>query len=64
MPLFVVLLAVGALFFDGATLRREGVSIAKLPDMYGLRTSVGYLSFAGALAGIQPLLDLLGWLTK
>lgn len=63
MPLLMFLLAVGALLFDGAQLRRSGVSVAKLPEIYGVRTSVGYLSFAGLLAGVQPLLDLLGWLT-
>lgn len=64
VPLFVFLLVVGALVFDGATLRRERVSLAKLPEIYGLRTSVGYLSFAGALAAVQPLLELLDWVMK
>ena len=63
VPLLVFLLAVGALLFDGATLRRQGVSMAKLPEVYGLKTSVGYVSFAGALAGVQPLLDLMGWIS-
>lgn len=62
-PLLVFLLAVGALMFDGAKLRSGGVGIARLPEIYGLKTSVGYLSFAGLLAGVQPLLDLLGWLS-
>ncbi|MEF7613297.1 hypothetical protein V4F39_05185 [Aquincola sp. MAHUQ-54] len=63
VPLLVFLLAAGALLFDGARLRNGGVSIARLPEIYGLKTSVGYLSFAGLLAGVQPLLDLLGWLS-
>jgi hypothetical protein len=63
VPLLVFLLAAGALVFDGATLRREGLGLARLPDIYGLKTSVGYVSFAGALATIQPLLHFLDWLS-
>jgi hypothetical protein len=64
ISLLVFLLVLGSLVFDGATLRSEKVSIAKLPELYGLRTSVGYLSFAGAVASIQPALDLLSHALK
>jgi hypothetical protein len=32
--------------------------------IYGLKTSIGYVSFAGALATIQPLLQLADWLFR
>jgi len=63
-PLLAFLLIVGTLVFDGAVLNREGVGRAKLLEIYGLKTSVGYVSFAGALAGVQPALDLLDWITR
>lgn len=63
-PLLAFLLIVGTLVFDGAVLQREGVERAKLLEVYGLKTSVGYLSFAGALASVQPILDLLAWIMQ
>jgi len=62
-PLFLFLLVLGSIVFDGLTLRRQGVALAKLPEIYGLRTSLGYASFAGALAGLQPALELLDWVS-
>lgn len=62
VPILVFLLVLGVLIFDGATLRRQGIGLARLPVIYGLRTSIGYVSFAGGLAAIEPLLELLDWL--
>jgi len=64
LPLFLFLAVLGAVVFDGKTLMRQGVGIGKLPEIYGLTTSVGYVSFAGALASAAPLLQLIDWLTK
>jgi hypothetical protein len=58
LPIFAFLILIGTLIFDGRSLRRQGVSLAQLPELYGMRASVGYMSFAGALAGLQPLLNL------
>lgn len=62
VPLLLFLLVLGVLVFDGKTLQRHGISLAKLPEIYGLRTSLGYVSFAGLLASVQPLLQLMGWM--
>jgi hypothetical protein len=52
----------GSLVFDGSSVQRQGVPYGKLPDIYGLHTSVGYASFAGIIAGVQPVLQLFDWL--
>lgn len=64
MPIFVFLIFLGTLVFDGRSLRREGMPLAQLPDLYGLKTTIGYASFAGILAGVQPLLQALDWIFK
>lgn len=61
VPIFVFLILLGTLVFDGTTLRRQGVPLARLPDLYGMRTSVGYASLTGAVAGVPALLQLLDW---
>lgn len=63
-PLLLFLVGLGVVVFDGSVLREQGVDLSKLPAIYGLRTSIGYLSFASGLAAIQPLFELLGWLAK
>jgi hypothetical protein len=64
VPLLLFLLVLGVVIFDGAVLRKQGVELSKLPTFYGLSTSISYLSFASGLAAIQPLLQLVGWLTR
>lgn len=61
VPLLFFLLVLGALVFDGMSLHRERIPLTRLPEVYGLRTSLGYASFAGLLASLQPLLQLLDW---
>lgn len=61
VPLLIFLLGLGALVFDGTALRKQNVPLTQLPTIYGLRTSIGYLSFAGGLAAIQPLLALVNY---
>jgi hypothetical protein len=63
-PVLAFLMIIGTLVFDGAVLQREGVGRAKLLEVYGLKASVGYVSFAGALAAVQPILDLLDWVVQ
>lgn len=60
LPLTVFLLLTGTLFFDGASLRAQNLGYGDLIEIYGFQTSLGYASFAGALAGLAPLLNLLG----
>ena len=62
VPIFVFLIFLGSLVFDGRSVRQQGVALAKLPDLYGVQTSIGYLSFAGAIAGVAPLLQFLDWM--
>jgi len=62
VPLLLFLLILGVLVFDGMVLRKQGVELSKLPTIYGLRSSIGYISFASGLAALQPLLELIGWL--
>jgi hypothetical protein len=63
VPLLFFLLVLGAVVFDGTTLRRQGVGLSRLIEIYGLKTSIGYASFAGLLASVQPLLQLMDWLS-
>lgn len=63
VPILVFLIVMGTLVFDAATLRRHGLGVTALPDIYGLRTSVGYLSFAGGLAVLTPLLEFIKWVS-
>jgi hypothetical protein len=62
VPILVFLMLLGALVFDGQTLRRQGVPMARLPELYGLKASLSYASIAGAVAATQPILALLDWL--
>jgi hypothetical protein len=62
VPIFLFMIFLGSLVFDGSSVQRQGVPYGKLPDIYGLRTSVGYASFAGIIAGVQPVLQLFDWL--
>ncbi len=62
LPLSVFLLVTGVIVFDAASLREQELSYADLVEIYGLKTSVGYASIAGALAALQPLLTILGWI--
>ncbi len=62
VPLLFFLLVLGAVVFDGTTLRRQGIGLTKLTEIYGMKTSIGYVSFAGLLASVQPILQLLDWL--
>jgi hypothetical protein len=63
VPLLFFLLVLGAVVFDGTTLRRQGIGLSRLTEIYGLKTSIGYASFAGLLASVQPLLQLMDWLS-
>ncbi len=63
VPLLVFLLVLGAVVFDGTTLRRQGIGLAKLTEIYGFKTSIGYASLAGLVASVQPLLQLMDWIS-
>jgi hypothetical protein len=62
VPLLIFLLGLGVIVFDGSVLRHQGIGLSKLPVIYGLRNTIGYLSLASGLAAIQPLLALADWL--
>ncbi|MBL8698115.1 MAG: hypothetical protein JNK67_07070 [Alphaproteobacteria bacterium] len=64
VPLLLFLFVLGTLVFDGGSLRRANVGITQLPEIYGLKASVGYLSFAGALATAQPVLQFIQWVLR
>lgn len=64
LPIFVFLIFLGSLVFDGKTLERQEVGIRTLPAIYGLKTTIGYASFAGLIAAVKPLLELFGWTLK
>ena len=55
-PFALFFIVVGSLAFDGWTLHNVNVGFGKLVDLYGFKTTVGYASVAGLIAGIQPLL--------
>ncbi len=60
VPVLVFLMLLGVLGFDVPTLRKRNLTIGSLQSIYGLRTSVGYLSVGSGLAALKPILDLLG----
>lgn|GEM_PF-934609 len=63
VPVFAFLMILGTFVFDGMSLARQNVAVSSLPEIYGVRTSVGYASFAGALAAAQPILGLADWVS-
>jgi hypothetical protein len=62
LPIFIFLICLGSLVFDGKSVEKRGASLGQLPDIYGLTTSIGYASFAGLIAAIQPLLQFTKWI--
>jgi hypothetical protein len=58
-PFALFFIVLGSLVFDGWTLHTLNVGFGKLIDLYGLKTSVGYASVAGLIAGVQPLLVII-----
>jgi hypothetical protein len=58
LPVFLFLVIVGTLVFDARSLEKQNVSPLRLPMLYGLRASIGYVSLAGLIAATQPLLQL------
>jgi hypothetical protein len=64
LPIFVFLIFLGSLVFDGKSVEKQGVGVAQLPDIYGLKTSIGYASFAGLIATARPLLQFFGGISK
>jgi hypothetical protein len=63
VPLLAFVLFLGVFVFDWLALRGQGLTYRNFPDVYGLRTSIGYLSALGTLAAVQPILNVLGWLS-
>ncbi len=60
VPVTFFLLLLGTLVFDRLSLEKQGVGIVSLRDIYGLPALLGYASLIGTLAGLRPLLNLLG----
>jgi hypothetical protein len=64
VPILLFLLILGTFIFDARTLARHGVSIDRLPAIYGLSASVGYASIAGLIAGLQTTFQAINSLFK
>ena len=58
VPVTVFPLVLGAVIFDGGSLRRDGAGLGALVEVYGLKARLGYASLASALALAQPILAL------
>ena len=65
VPVVFFLLFVGVAVFDARSLSSRKQSPAALLGVYGLRTSLGYVSLLGAIATIEPILGIVrGLFTK
>ncbi|NKJ02970.1 hypothetical protein [Novosphingobium sp. SG707] len=62
VPLALFLLFVGVLAFDARSLSVNGQSPARLPDVYGFRTSIGYVSLLGVIAAATPVVTFIAGL--
>jgi hypothetical protein len=54
VPIFAFFVITGPLVFDASTVTKRGLDVARLADIYGVRTTLGYISFAGLLASFAP----------
>ncbi len=63
LPIVLFLLGLGTLVFDGGALRKQGVGLSGLVDIYGLKSTLGYASVAGVVAVAQPFLSVIEWVT-
>lgn len=57
LPIFTFLIVLGTLVFDGRSVEKQGAGLTDLPDIYGIGTSIGYASFAGIIAAVQPVVQ-------